>query len=218
MILVDYILKALTKARHKSSRQWLAAHRQDAYVKAAQRLGYRSRAAFKLAELDQRERLLRPGLTILDLGAAPGGWSQYAAQRVGPQGRVLAVDLLPMAPISGVTFIQGDFTDMAITEQLKAMSSAVGIDLVICDVAPNITGINAVDQPRALGLTQSALSLAQVVLKPTGGLLAKAFQGEGFADCVQSCRHAFKQVAVRKPKASRPTSREVYILAQSLVV
>ncbi|MEK6747824.1 MAG: SAM-dependent methyltransferase [Pseudomonadota bacterium] len=201
-------------AKSKSSRRWLQEHVNDPYVKQAQQQGYRSRAAFKLLELDQRDHLLRPGMTVVDLGAAPGSWSQIAAQRVGRLGHVVALDILPTEPLEGVTVLQLDFTvDAALTALDQALNGRV-VDLVICDIAPNITGIDSVDQPRAIYLVELALDFALKKLRPGGDFLVKVFQGAGAEEFIKLCRPAFTSLAIRKPKASRPRSNEVYVLAR----
>jgi len=205
-------------ARSKSSRRWLDRHVHDAYVHRAQAEGWRSRAAFKLIELDERDRFLRPGCRVVDLGAAPGGWSQVAAARVGPKGRVIALDLLPMEPIPGVTFLQGDFRTDAALEALRAEVGARAIDVVISDLAPNVSGVAVVDQPRAMHLAELALELAGDCLVEGGTLVTKLFQGTGFDEFVETARGCFRRVVVRKPKASRPESREVYLVAQGFHV
>jgi len=196
-----------------SSRAWLREHREDPYVQQAQREGYRSRACYKLLEILERDRLLRPGMTVLDLGSAPGGWSQVAADRVGPQGRVIASDILPMDALAGVEFIRGDFTEEAVVNAILAALDGAGADLVLSDMAPNMSGLNAVDQPRSMYLVELALDLARVVLAPGGVLVAKVFQGEGFDELLREVRQLFARVAIRKPRASRPRSREVYLVA-----
>lgn len=201
--------------RSKSSARWLAEHFSDEFVQRAQREGWRSRAAFKLEELDQRDRLIKPGMTVIDLGAAPGGWAQYAVRQVGRKGRVLALDILPMEPLAGVEFLQGDFTEQAVLDAVVDRLDGATADLVISDMAPNISGENAVDQPRAMYLAELALDLAGRVLKPGGNLLLKAFQGEGFDAFLKDLKARFASVAVRKPKASRARSREVYLLARN---
>lgn len=205
-------------ARSKSSRRWLDRHVNDAWVHRAQAEGWRSRAAFKLLELDDRDRFLRPGSWVVDLGAAPGGWSQVAAARVGAKGRVIALDVLPMEPIAGVTFLQGDFGTDAVLEALRAEVGARAIDVVISDLAPNVSGVAVVDQPRAMHLVELALDFAGECLVEGGTLVTKLFQGTGFDDLVAAVRRRFKRVAVRKPKASRPESREVYLVAQGFHV
>ncbi len=200
--------------RSKTSKAWMRSHVTDPFVRQARRQGYRSRAAYKLAEIDARDRLLTPGAVVVDLGAAPGGWSQVAAQRVGPGGRVLAVDLLEMAPIPGVEFLQGDFTAPAVLAALEARLGGTPVDLVICDMAPNLSGIASVDQARSRHLAELALDFAVTHLRPGGGFLVKLFQGEGFDDFVRTVRRHFARVATRKPEASRSRSREVYLLAK----
>ncbi|MBI5041433.1 MAG: 23S rRNA (uridine(2552)-2'-O)-methyltransferase RlmE [Gammaproteobacteria bacterium] len=200
-------------ARSKSSSRWLKEHFDDEYVLRAQREGWRSRAVYKLEELDQKYRLLKPGMTVVDLGAAPGGWSQYAAKILGAKGQVFALDILPMEPLPGVEFIEGDFRDEAILAQLKDRFGARPIDLVMSDMAPNISGMGAVDQPRAMYLVELAVDFAREMLKPGGTFVCKVFQGEGFDALVQSLRQDFSKIVVRKPKASRPRSREVYLVA-----
>lgn len=199
--------------RSKSSRAWLARHFRDAYVKRAQKEGARSRAHFKLAEIDARDKLLRPGMTVVDLGAAPGGWSEYAVGRVGPRGRVIAVDLLPMTPISGVDFLQGDFTDPRVLDLIRARLAG-GADLVISDMAPNMTGVATTDQARGMELAERASEFAEEVLRPGGAFVVKAFHGAGFDDLLAQLRQRFGKVATRKPGASRPESREIYLLAK----
>lgn len=201
--------------KQRSNRRWLDEHFNDPYVKQAQKQGYRSRAVFKLQEIDQRDRLLRPGITVIDLGAAPGGWSQYALAKIGGQGRVIATDILDMEAINGVTFIRGDFREQTVFEQvLELIGDTGGADLVISDMAPNISGMGAVDQPRAMYLVDLAVDLARSVLKSNGDLLVKVFQGEGFDELIRNLRQSFTRVQIRKPKASRPRSREVYVLAR----
>lgn len=201
-------------ARTKSSRRWLKEHFDDPYVKRAQQEGLRSRAVYKLMELQQRDRLLRPGATVVDLGAAPGGWSEYARQCVGSAGSVWALDILPMEPIEGVEFIQGDFREAEIAAQLGAAIGERKIDLVMSDMAPNISGVSVVDQSRAMYLCELALDLARQYLAHEGDLVLKAFQGEGFDAFAKLLRADFGKVLFRKPKASRPRSREVYVLAR----
>ena len=201
--------------KSKSSRRWLKEHHGDVYVQRAKAEGYRSRAVFKLMEINERDRLLKPGMTVVDLGAAPGGWSQYAARAVGRSGRVIALDILAIDPLSNVEIIQGDFREEAVLHELIARAGERGADLVISDMAPNTSGIDAVDQPRAMYLAELALDLAGQVLKPGGSLLVKLFQGVGFDEFVRECRRRFGRVVTRKPKASRARSREVYLLAQN---
>ena len=189
-------------------------HVSDAFVKEAKARGYRSRAAFKLMALDEKDRLLRPGMTVVDLGAVPGGWSQVAAERVGDHGRVVALDRLPMDPIAGVHFIQGDFTEEAVLEALQDAIGGVPVDLVMSDMAPDLSGVRSVDQARSIYLLELALDLAETVLKDEGALVVKAFQGEGFDDFLRRLRQGFQRVAVRKPPASRARSRELYLVAK----
>ena len=201
-------------SRSKTSGRWLQEHFDDEYVKKAQKDGYRSRAVYKLLEIDEKDRLLRPGMTVVDLGAAPGGWSEVAVQRVGDAGRVIALDILPMDSLPGVTFIQGDFRD---EEPYNSLLEALGessVDLVMSDMAPNISGMKGVDQPRAMYLAELALELARKVLKPGGDLLIKVFNGEGLDAFKREMRKEFDQLIVRKPKASRPRSAEIYLLAR----
>lgn len=201
-------------ARSKSSKRWLQEHFSDQYVKQSQRDGYRSRASYKLLEIDKKDKLFRAGMTVVDLGAAPGGWSQVAAERVGDRGRVVASDILPMDSIAGVDFIQGDFTEEDVFEALLAAIDGAAVDLVISDMAPNMSGVGAVDQPRAMYLVELALDMAREILAPGGSFVAKVFQGEGFEPWLADVRSAFTKVATRKPDASRARSREVYIVAR----
>ncbi len=201
-------------AKSASSRRWLREHRADPYVKKAHDQGLRSRAAYKLRELDRRDRLLAPGQTVVDLGAAPGGWCQVAAAAVGARGRVIGVDLLAMDPIPGVTLLQGDFTDQDVLESLLAELDGAGVDLVISDMAPNMSGVRAVDQPRSMYLCELAEDFARQVLKRGGALVTKSFHGEGFDAHIRSLRQSYDRVYTRKPGASRGRSREVYVLAR----
>lgn len=200
--------------KHSSSKAWLKEHREDAYVLQAQREGYRSRACYKLLELQEKDRLILSGATVLDLGSAPGGWSQVAADLVGDNGRIIASDILPMDGLAGVEFIQGDFTEDAVFERLVEAINEQPVSVVLSDMAPNLSGLNAVDQPRAMYLVELALDLALKVLEPGGTFVAKIFQGEGFDALLQSARDEFGQVVTRKPKASRSRSREVYLVAK----
>lgn len=200
--------------RTKSSARWLAEHASDEYVKRAQREGFRSRAVYKLAEIQSAERILRPGMRVLDLGAAPGGWSQYAARLLGPAGRIVATDLLPMEPIAGVEFVQGDFREESVLQAVLERVGASRVDLVLSDMAPNMAGIDAVDQPRALYLAELALELCDRVLAPGGDALVKLFQGAGFQELVRDARARFGRVSLKKPKASRARSPEIYLLAR----
>ncbi len=200
-------------SRH-SKRRWLDEHHNDDFVKRARREGYRSRAAYKLIEIDDKDRILRPGRSVVDLGAAPGGWSQVARQRLGRKGRVVALDILPMEPVGGVEFIQGDFREDSVLVELEQRLGDQAVDLVISDMAPNISGMSAIDQPRAMLLAELALELAERTLRPGGDLLVKLFQGEGSEGFLRSVRERFGRLQIRKPKASRPRSREVYVLAR----
>lgn len=199
------------------TRAWHYRHVHDFYVREAQAQGYRSRAAFKLMEIDDRDRLFRPGMAVVDLGAAPGGWCQVAVERMKGQGRVIGLDLLEIAPIAGVHFIQGDFTEDAALRQLEAALAERPVDLVICDMAPNITGIAAADQAKSYYLAELALDFAATWLQPHGIFLVKVFQGEGFEAFMKAMRGRFKTVAARKPKASRERSPEVYLLGRELI-
>lgn len=200
--------------RSKSSRRWLRRHREDEFVQRAHKEDRRSRAAYKLAEIDARDRLFRPGMTVVDLGAAPGGWSQYAAQCLAGRGRIIAVDILPMEPIPGVEFIQGDFTENAMLDLLLKRLSGRTVDLVMSDMAPHISGIGAVDQARASELAELVLDFAAKTLRPGGNLLLKVFQGEGYAELRRRIQTSFGNVFTRKPRASRSESREMYLLGK----
>ncbi|HYW91846.1 MAG TPA: 23S rRNA (uridine(2552)-2'-O)-methyltransferase RlmE [Gammaproteobacteria bacterium] len=203
------------RKRSGSSRRWLREHFDDPYVQRAQREGLRSRAAFKLEAIDAKDGLLHPGMTIVDLGAAPGGWSQYAASRLAGRGRIVALDLLAMEPLAGVELLQGDFHEQETVDRLQALLGNSRVDLVMSDMAPNISGMKAVDQPRAMYLSELALMLAREVLAPGGDFLVKTFQGEGFDELLRSLRESFGKVLVRKPESSRARSREVYLLARN---
>lgn len=202
--------------RSKSSQRWLQRHVADPYVRRAREAGYRSRAAFKLLEIDARERLLRPGAKVVDLGAAPGGWSQIAAERVGPRGRVVAVDLLEFAPISAVSALRGDFREAAVQEAITAAFGGAKADVVLSDLSPKLSGIAAADQARAAELLHGAIAFCRRQLKPGGVFLAKVFQGEEFEAILAALRAAFREVRTRKPAASRGESRETYLLARGL--
>ena len=201
-------------ARSKSSKRWLAEHFDDPYVKQAQQQGLRSRAAFKLLELHHKYKLIRKGMCVVDLGAAPGSWSQLVRNIAGPQVKVIAVDLLAMEPLQGVDFIQGDFTEDGPVQALAAMLDKRRPDLVLSDMSPNMSGVEAVDLPRAMYLAELALSFAGQWLRPGGDFLCKVFQGEGFDGFLLHCRSDFNKVVIRKPKASRSRSREVYVLGR----
>jgi 23S rRNA (uridine2552-2'-O)-methyltransferase len=203
-------------ARSKTSKAWLREHVSDAYVQRARHEGYRSRAAYKLQEIARSDRLIAPGMTVVDLGAAPGGWSQVAAELVGPKGRVIAVDLLEMQPVRAVVFIQGDFGDAATVVRLETELDAAPVDLVVSDMAPNISGIAISDQARVMHLAELALDFAVKWLKPGGNFLVKAFQGTGFRELRGAMRRHFRQVLTRKPRASRGRSSEIYLLGKGL--
>ncbi len=200
--------------RSKSSARWLAEHANDEFVKRAVAEGWRSRAVFKLAQIQESERLLRPGTRLVDLGAAPGGWSQYAARIVGGKSRIVATDILPMDAIPGVEFVQGDFREEAVVTQVLQCVGADKVDLVLSDMAPNMSGIDAVDQPRSMHLAELALEFADQVLAPGGDLLVKLFQGAGFEQIFKDARRRYGRVVTKKPKASRTRSPEIYLLAR----
>lgn len=201
-------------ARSKSSRRWLTEHFDDPYVKQAQQQGLRSRAAFKLLELQEKYDLIRSGMTVIDLGAAPGGWCQVARPLVGTHGRVIALDILAMDPLDGVEFIHGDFTEDEPLQRLESTLGETGVDLVLSDMAPNISGMATVDQAKAMYLAELALEFSRSQLKPGGDLVVKLFQGSDFDSYVREVRSLFASVQVIKPRASRPRSREVYLLAR----
>jgi 23S rRNA (uridine2552-2'-O)-methyltransferase len=205
-------------ARSKSSQRWLGEHFSDEYVKKAQNEGYRSRAVYKLQEIQERDRLLQPGMKVVDLGAAPGGWSQYATKLIGSKGRIVASDILPLDPLPFVEFVLGDFREEAVLAEILNLLGGEKADLVISDMAPNMSGVDAVDQPRAIHLCELALDMVRQVLKPGGNFLVKLFQGDGSEAFIRDVRSSFKTVKVRKPAASRPRSREVYVLAQGFVL
>ena len=205
-------------SRSKSSHNWLREHHDDAYVLQARKEGYRSRAVYKLIEIQQKDQILKPGQFVLDLGAAPGGWSEYLAQFAASKGRLIAVDLLPMEPIAGVEFIQGDFTETAILDKILDLVDQQTLDLVLSDMAPNISGMETVDQPRSMYLAELAFELARDCLNEEGSFVVKLFQGEGFEELTSAFRLAFKSVKYRKPKASRARSREIYAVCCGLKV
>ncbi|OAM52524.1 23S rRNA methyltransferase [Methylovorus sp. MM2] len=198
--------------RTRTSKGWMQEHLNDEFVKRAQRDGYRARAAYKLMEIDDKDKLIKPGMTIVDLGSTPGSWSQVAVQRLKGQGHIIALDLLEMAPIPGVDFIQGDFREESVLAKLEEKLKGKKIDLVIADMAPNISGISSVDQPNAAYLTELALDFSLQWLKPGGNFLVKVFIGTGFEEIVRDMRGGFEKVVTRKPKASRDRSSEVYLL------
>jgi len=199
-------------SRRKSSGRWLSRHFRDQYVKRAHQEGARSRATYKLEEIDQRDHLLRPGMVVVDLGAAPGGWSEYAADRVGPSGRVVALDMLAIEPIERVEVLQGDFTETAVLDSLMKHLGGKRVDLVLSDMAPNISGIASSDQAKAIYLAELALDFAGQTLKPGGSVLIKTFQGAGFPELRKRMMERFEHVLSRKPRASRAESREIYLL------
>lgn len=202
--------------RSRTSKAWMREHVTDPYVQMANKEGYRSRAVYKLMELDERDHLLKPGMTVVDLGAAPGSWTQVAAKKLTSTGTLVALDILPMDPVHGAVFIQGDFREDAALAQLEAALQGRPVDLVISDMAPNISGIGIADQARSMHLAELALAFSCQHLKPGGNFLVKVFQGEGFDDFVREMRVHFSQVLVRKPKASRDRSTEVYMLGKGL--
>jgi len=201
-------------ARTRGGRHWMQEHLSDEYVLRAQKEGHRARAIYKLMEMDERDRIIKPGHYVVDLGAAPGSWSEYAVGKVGKNGRVFALDLLDIEPIDGVEFIQGDFRSDEVLDQLMSLIENHKIDLVMSDMAPNISGMKAVDQPRAMYLAELSLELAKTVLKPGGDLLIKIFNGEGLDEFKKLLKADFDKLLIRKPKASRARSRENYLLAR----
>ncbi|MDP1596999.1 MAG: 23S rRNA (uridine(2552)-2'-O)-methyltransferase RlmE [Methylotenera sp.] len=196
----------------RTSKAWMLEHLNDPYVKLAQKDGYRARAAYKLMEIDDKDKLIKPGMTIVDLGSAPGSWSQVAVQRLKGHGKVIALDILDMQPIGGVTFIQGDFREESVLRLLEEALNNVQVDLVIADMAPNISGVKDVDQAGAAYLTELALDFSRTQLKPSGNFLVKVFVGAGFDEIIKNMRQMFDKVVTRKPKASRDRSSEVYLL------
>ena len=201
-------------ARSKSSTRWLQEHFDDEYVKLSQKEGYRSRAVYKLKELQQKDRLIQHGMTVLDLGAAPGGWSQYGVELVGKNGRVIASDILPIDPLPFVEFIQGDFTEERILNEILELIGNDKANVVISDMAPNLSGNDAVDQPGSIYLCELALDISKQILAENGTMVVKLFQGAGSDEYLKEVRQCFRQVKIRKPKASRARSREVYVVAQ----
>jgi 23S rRNA (uridine2552-2'-O)-methyltransferase len=201
------------KRRSSSSARWLKEHFADPYVQKAQSEGWRSRAVFKLEEIDRRAKLLKPGAVCLDLGAAPGAWSQYAARRVGAGGRVVATDILAMPELAGVEFVQGDFREAEVLERLLGLLPGRQVDVLLSDMAPNLSGVDAIDQPRSMYLAELALEMATRILKPGGHALIKVFQGSGFEELVRAARSRFGRVRLLKPQASRTRSPEIYLLA-----
>ena len=203
-------------AKKGSSRRWMHEHLSDEFVKKAQKEGYRSRAVYKLLEIVEKKAIIRNGDKVLDLGAAPGGWSQVAAKLVGSQGKVIASDILPIELIDGVDFLQGDFTEQFVYDDLLIMTDGAKVDVVLSDMAPNMSGQLSVDQPKSMYLAELAIEMAIKTLNPGGSFVVKVFQGDGFDVFVQNAKKAFKKVSVIKPKASRPRSKEVYLLASQL--
>lgn len=201
-------------SRSKTSQRWLDEHVSDIYVKQAKKEGYRTRACFKLLEINEKDRLFKPGMTVIDLGAAPGGWSQVATKLLDGKGTIIASDILPMDALANVQFIQGDFTEDEVFENIMAAVNNSPVDLVMSDMAPNMSGMKDIDQPRSMYLVELAVDLAKQVLVKEGVFLAKVFQGEGFQELQNDLRQHFKQVVIRKPAASRARSSEVYILAK----
>jgi len=200
--------------KHKSNKAWIHEHVTDPYVQRAKAEGWRSRAAFKLIEIDAREHLLKPGMTVVDLGAAPGSWSQYAVQRIQPGGRLLALDILEMQPIAGVDFIQGDFREDAVLRQFEAGLGGRAVDLVLSDMAPNMSGVQLTDQARVMHLAELTLEFASLHLKPGGDMLVKVFQGAGYMELRDAMRRVFEVILVRKPAASRGRSAETFLLGR----
>lgn len=203
-------------ARSKSSQQWLSEHHHDEFVQKARRDGYRSRAVYKLIEIDQKDHLFRPGQLVVDLGAAPGGWSEYAVSRVGSSGKVIGLDLLPVEPVAGMTFIQGDFTEQHILDELIVQVDGHKAEVVLSDMAPNLSGMESVDQPRSMYLAELAVDFASEFLASDGKFVVKLFQGAGFAELVSSLRAQFASVRFRKPQASRDRSSETYAVCVGL--
>jgi 23S rRNA (uridine2552-2'-O)-methyltransferase len=202
--------------RSASSRQWLSRHVNDPYVQRSKKEGYRSRAAYKLIEIDDRDRILAPGAVVVDLGAAPGGWTQVSVKRAGPKGRVVAIDLLEMEPVAGATFLRGDFAGPAGLAAVEAALAGARVDAVLSDMSPNISGIAITDQARSMALAELARDFALAHLKPGGAFLVKLFQGAGYEEFHRSLRAAFAKVVVRKPDASRGESAELYVLARGV--
>jgi 23S rRNA (uridine2552-2'-O)-methyltransferase len=210
---------SVPKKKHRSNPEWIRRHVTDPFVKRSVQEGYRSRAAYKLTEIDERDRLLRPEMTVIDLGAAPGSWSQVARRRLSGadgtlRGRVIALDVLPMEPVPDVAFIQGDFREESVEQQLASLLGDVRVDVVLSDMAPNLSGIAAADAARSLHLGELAADFAHRHLKPDGVLLVKAFQGSGYSQFVERLKREFRSVATRKPEASRESSAEVFLLAR----
>ncbi len=197
-----------------SSKRWLKEHFDDDFVMRAKREGYRSRACYKLLELNEKDKLIKSGMTVVDLGSAPGGWSQVASELVGNKGRVVASDILPMDSLAGVEFVQGDFTEQEVFDSIMKLINGNEVDLVMSDMAPNMSGVSAVDQPQSMYLVELALDMAKTILKPQGAFVAKVFQGEGFEALLKELRQTFTSVYTRKPDSSRARSREVYLVGK----
>ena len=205
-------------ARSKSSQRWLKEHFSDRFVKQSKEEGYRSRAVYKLTEIQKRDEIIKPGMTVIDLGAAPGSWSQLISRWIGEKGYLIALDILPMDPIPGVDFIQGDFREEDIFEKLLKAAHSKKVDIIVSDIAPNTSGVPSVDQPRAMYLAELSLELAKKILKPRGSLVVKVFQGEGSESFLKLLKTSFKTVTVRKPDASRDRSREYYLVAKGFMI
>lgn len=205
----------MSKKRSNSSARWLAEHENDTYVQEARRLGYRSRAVFKLKELQEKDRILKPGQIVVDLGAAPGGWSQLARPLIGSKGKLIALDILPMEPVPEVQFICGDFREESVLKQLEQLVGTQAVDVVLSDMAPNMSGIDIADAAASLYLCELALDFSRAHLKSKGVFVTKVFQGDGFDGYIKAVRQTFEKVTIRKPKASRPRSREVYLVARN---
>lgn len=205
----------MSQKRSNSSSRWLAEHESDPYVLQARKLGYRSRAVFKLQEIVEKDRLVRPGMIVVDLGAAPGGWSQYLRPLLGSKGRLIALDILPVEPIKDVDILLGDFREDTVLQELEARVGPQALDLVLSDIAPNLSGVDVADQASSIYLCELALDFARAHLKKGGAFVVKVFQGEGFDGFLKACRASFDSVSIRKPKASRPRSREVYLVARN---
>ena len=205
----------MSQKHRPSSARWLAERRDDPYVREAQRLGYRSRALFKIKEINEKDHLIKPGQIVVDLGAAPGGWSQFVRPLLGPKGKLFALDILNMEPLPGVNFILGDFREAGPLQELEKIVGSNEVDLVLSDLAPNISGVDSADQVASVYLCELALDFAKGHLKPRGNFLTKAFQGEGFDAYMKLLRQSFENVVIRKPKSSRARSREVYLLARN---
>jgi 23S rRNA (uridine2552-2'-O)-methyltransferase len=201
-------------SRSKSSNRWMQEHFDDEYVKLAQVQGYRSRAVFKLKEIQEKDKFIKPGMNVIDLGAAPGGWSQFAHPLLGKKSKLIALDILPMEAIEGVVFIQGDFREAAVLDELTTVLAAAPVDIVLSDMAPNMSGSKGIDQPNAMYLAELALDTAKAVLVKGGDFLVKVFQGKGFEAFHRDMQQHFEKVVIRKPKASRPRSNEVYLLGK----